>query len=78
MVFQIKFVKKIKTHFTFSNCSPPPPEIRAVYKMMWKNIVHPDRPQMTAWRLRFACWMTKAINTHLEYVILIAFYDHNG
>jgi hypothetical protein len=36
-----------------------------VYKIMWKNTVEPDRPQMTIWRMRFACWMTKATKTHL-------------
>jgi hypothetical protein len=25
------------------------------------------------WRMRFACWITKATNTHSEYVILPAF-----
>jgi len=25
----------------------PPPENRAVYKIMWKNALQPDRPQMT-------------------------------
>jgi hypothetical protein len=34
------------THFMFTN-SPPPPESRAVYEVMWKNTVQPDRPQMT-------------------------------
>ena len=75
MMFQIKFVEKIKTHFMFSN---PPPEIRAVYEMMWKNIVQPYMPQMTIWRMRTECWIPKAINTHSEYVILIAVYSHNG
>jgi len=28
---------------------------------------------MTIWRMRIACWITKATNTHSEYVILIAF-----
>jgi len=23
-----------------------------------------DRPLMTIWRIRFACWTTKATNTH--------------
>jgi len=28
--------------------------------MIWeKNIVEPNRPQMTIWRMRNACWMTK-------------------
>jgi hypothetical protein len=25
------------------------------------------------WRMRFACWITKATDTHSEYVVLIAF-----
>jgi len=28
---------------------------------------------MTTWRVRIACWITKATNTYTEYVILIAF-----
>jgi hypothetical protein len=48
-------------------------ENRAVYEIMWKNTVQPDRPQMTIRRMRFACWISKAIATHSEYVILIAF-----
>ena len=28
---------------------------------------------MTIWRMRIACWITKATNTLLEYVIFIAF-----
>ena len=28
---------------------------------------------MTIWRMRIACWIPKAINTHSEYVILITF-----
>ena len=37
---------------------------------MWKNAVDPDRPQMTIiiWRMRSAGWITKATNTHSEYV----------
>jgi hypothetical protein len=30
-------------------------ENRAVYEVMWKNIVQPDRPQMAIWRKRVAC-----------------------
>ena len=36
-------------------------------------MVEPDRPQMTIYRMRIACWITKATNTHSEYVILIPF-----
>jgi len=31
------------------------------------------RPQMTIWRMRIACWIPKATNTHSQYVIVIAF-----
>jgi hypothetical protein len=40
---------------------------------MWKNIVERGRPQMTIWRMRTACWIPKATDTHSEYVILMAF-----
>ena len=29
--------------------------------------------QATVWRMRFACWITKAIDAHWEYAIIIAF-----
>jgi hypothetical protein len=38
-----------------------------------QNVVQPDTPQMTIWRMRIACWIPKATNTHSEYVIFIAF-----
>ena len=47
-------------------------ENRAVYEIMWKNIVEPDRPQMTIWRMRIACWISKATNTHSEYELLLS------
>ena len=40
---------------------------------MWKIIVESDRPQMTMWRMRTARWITKATDTHSEYVVLTAF-----
>ena len=55
------------------NKSPPPPENHAVYEIMWKNTVQPGRPQMTKWRMRISLWIHKSTNTHLEYVILVAF-----
>jgi hypothetical protein len=36
-------------------------------------MIQPDRPQMTVRRMRFACFITKATDTHSQYVILIAF-----
>jgi hypothetical protein len=46
---------------------------RAVCEITWKNIVQPDRPQVTTRSMRFACWISKATTTHSENVILIAF-----
>jgi len=40
--------------------------------LVGKNVVEPDRPQMTTWRMRNACWIPKATNTHQDYVTLIA------
>ena len=40
---------------------------------MEKNLVETDRPQMTIWCMRIACRITKAINTHSEYVIITVF-----
>ena len=39
---------------------------RVVYEIMWKDIIDPDRPQMT---IKYsACWITKATRTYSEYV----------
>ena len=46
----------ISSNTFFENCY--------VYEIMWKNIVQRGRPQMTTWRMRIACWITKAIHTH--------------
>ena len=43
------------------------------YEIMFKGIVEAERPQLTVWRMLFACWIPKAKNTHSCYVILIAF-----
>jgi hypothetical protein len=48
-------------------------ENRAVYEIMSKNFVDPDRPLMIIWRMRIACWIPNATATHSEYVILIDF-----
>jgi hypothetical protein len=45
---------------------------------MWENMVEPDRPHDNIiWRMRFACWITEATDTHSEYVILL-FFGSNG
>jgi hypothetical protein len=55
------------THFVCKNV------FSKIYKIMWKKIVEPDKPQLTIWRMRIACCIPKATNAHSEYVILIAF-----
>ena len=70
-MFWIYFPEKIKTHVLCSTNFFP--EDLAVYEIMWKNMVQPNRPQVATWRMRFACWITKATDTHSEYVISIAF-----
>ena len=69
-IFQTDVVEKIKRHVlcsvtVFFNC--------AIYEIMLKNILEPGKPQMTIWRMRIACWIPEATNTHSEYVIRIAF-----
>jgi hypothetical protein len=44
------------THFRLSNLVF---ENHAIYEIMWKNIVEPERPQKT-WRMRIARWVSKA------------------
>jgi len=66
---QTKFVQKITTQFMFKIFFFS----RADYEIMWKNMVQPDRPQVTVWRMRIACCVSKATKTHSEYVILIVF-----
>ena len=68
-MFQRRVVEKIKTHtlcsvtFFFENPTD--------YEIMWKNIVEAYRPQMTIQYTPIACWISKATNTHSEYVIFI-------
>jgi len=62
---ETKVVDKIKTHVLnsitfFRN--------RAVYEIMRKNAVEPGRLQMTIWRTRLACWISKSTNTYSECV----------
>jgi hypothetical protein len=39
-----------------------PPFVRYVKK----NIVEPERPQMSSWPIRIACWINKATDTHTQ------------
>jgi len=49
-MYQRRIVERFKTHILRSvNLFS---ENRTVYEIMWKNIVKPDRRQMTIWRMR--------------------------
>jgi hypothetical protein len=71
-MFQTKFVEKIKTHiFVFSNCVFGN---RAVYEIIWINIVQVGRPQMTIRRMRIAFCIPKTTNRHImQYLMLLHF-----
>ena len=62
------------THLMFNDFF----ENRSIYQIMWKNIVEPERPQMTIWHMRIACWIPKATNTHSEYVNVSLSHYNNG
>ena len=65
---------KLETHTLWS--VPFFSEKRAVYEIMWKNMVATDRLKMTIkanMRMRFACCITESTDTHSQYERLIAF-----
>jgi hypothetical protein len=53
---------------------------RAGYEITWK--IYGGTRQATddniILRMRFTSWITKATDTHLQYVILMLFRDNNG
>jgi len=56
-MLQTNVVEKIKTQFYIEvDCS----KIQVVCEIKWKNMVEPDRPQMTC----FACWLIKGTDAH--------------
>jgi len=69
-IFETKVVEEIKTHFVFNNLSF---ENCAFNEIVQKNFPELDKPPMTTWRMRIVRSIPKSTNTHLEYVILIAF-----
>jgi hypothetical protein len=66
-ILQTKIAEKIKTHLSCSATSVS--ESRAVYEIMYKNKVQPDRPQMT---LKYGAWGLRAgylrLKTHTQNV----------
>ena len=70
--FQIKVVEKLKTHILYS--------ITFFRKSwcLWHNVKHYGTARQATddniiRRMRSACWITMATDTHSEYVILMAF-----
>ena len=54
---------KKKKNFMFSKLFS---ENRVICEIKCKNVVETDTTQMTIWRAHFACWTTKAADTHSE------------
>jgi hypothetical protein len=69
-MFQARIVEKIKKHFLFNNVFF---ENIAFYEIRFKINVEPGRPQKTIQRMRIACWIPKATNTHSRYAVLTGF-----
>ena len=66
-----KIIERIKTHILCSVTFFPPKIVP-----FWDNVqkyCRSGRPQITIWRMRIACWIPKATNTHLKCVIHVAF-----
>jgi hypothetical protein len=76
-MIQKNFVEKIKTPISCSKHSFFF-ENRAVYEIMWENIVERGRPQKAIWLVRFSRRVLKPTNTYSEYVIIIAFFFGNN
>jgi hypothetical protein len=68
-IFHTKLVEKIKTHILYSLIFS---ETHTIYEIMWSNMVERGRPPKTIWRMRIACYITKARDTHSEWEIFIA------
>jgi len=56
------FRENQSTHFMFNHFFFK--ENRAVYEIMWESAVETKRPQVTIWRMRIACWITKGAHAH--------------
>ena len=71
-MFQRKVVEKIKTHILFpitffSQILPLRDNVKN-YCRAWQATDDSITP-----RMRIACWITKAVNTHSEYATIFAF-----
>jgi len=69
-IIHTKVVEEIKTRILFNFFSS---ENLVVYYLMWKNRVQSDWPHTTIRSMRFACWITKATDTHTQVLARTAF-----
>jgi len=60
-MFQKIAVDKVDTHILCSLFSK-------IVKIMWIKLVQCGRAQVAIWRIRVACWIPKATNTHTQVV----------
>jgi len=74
-MFQTKAVQPIKHTFLSNNLFF---ENRAVYEIMWENMVERGRTKMAIRRMRITCWVSKAADTHSEYELSTDFPRHSG
>jgi hypothetical protein len=73
---QTNLLDKIKTHILcLITCFT---ESLAIYEIMWKSIVDPNRHRMTISGKIIAYKIPKTTDTHPEYIKLIAFQCNNG
>ena len=68
-IFETKVVWQNKKHFVFSDFFP---ENRHVYEIIWESMDSQTDRSLPRY-MHFASWITKATNTHSEYVIIITF-----
>ena len=71
-VWDKSFRENQNTHFRFGGFPPP---FRKTCRL-WDNVEKCSsvgQAATTIWRMRFACWMIRAIKTHSAYVIYFAF-----
>jgi len=70
--FSDRIGREHKTHFMFNNF------FHQKSCRLWDNVEEYSRASQATndniiWHMHVVCWITKATDTHLEYVILIAF-----
>jgi len=68
-MLQTHVVEGIKAHIS---CSITFFFFNGVYEIAWKNIAATGRAQITIWRMRLACCIPTAIDTHSRCVMINA------